>query len=176
MSNYQLGKLMQMAGGLRSRKRIQKTVHLLQCAGCDFGLDFRLHYYGPYCSALAERLDWMASNSILDETRELTQVGTQYNYSLNETLQSSLETYEQTPVGMAAKQKMEQFQGLLKKLEDTKPRMLELASTIVAFFQTNHDWEAAQVQAADFKAEKNDSQMMCEARRLAEEVVGFKDA
>ncbi len=176
MTDYQLAKVLQIAGGMRSRKRIQKTVHLLQCAGCDFDLDFRLHYYGPYSSALAERLDWMANNRILIETTQATEVGTQYNYELNETLSESLETYEKTPVGRVAKEEMEQFQELLEKLNDTRPRVLELASTMVAFFQVSQDWEAAQTQVADFKAEGKDSALMCEARYLAEVVVDFKDA
>ena len=49
MTTYQLAKLVLAMDGIHSRKRVQKTVHLLQAAGCDFDLDdFRLHFYGPY--------------------------------------------------------------------------------------------------------------------------------
>jgi uncharacterized protein YwgA len=175
MTNYQLAKLIQMAGGLPSRKRIQKTVHLLQCAGCNFDLDYRLHYYGPYSSALAERLDLLSRNGILVESEQPTEVGTQYNYELNGEVLAGLEAHEKTPDGARAKAKMEHFRTLLGELNQTKPRVLELASTIAAFYGPGHDWDAAQAQAADFKAESSDSPMMREARQLAEKVVGSRD-
>src|SRR3989304_6356762 len=82
-TNYKLAKLIQMAGGLRSRKRIQKKVHFLQCACCNFDLEYRLHYYGPYSSALAERLDLLSRNGILVEAEQATEVGTQDHYELD---------------------------------------------------------------------------------------------
>jgi hypothetical protein len=176
MTNYQLAKVIQMAGGLKSRKRIQKTVHLLQAAGCDFDLEYRLHYYGPYSSALAERLDVMSSKGILLESEQPTEVGTQYNYELRPELLESLESYEKTTEGGPAKAGIERFRGLLAKLREARPRVLELASTITFFYETGGDWELAQKQAADFKAESLESPMMREARQLAEDVVGFKDA
>ncbi len=176
MTNYQLAKLIQMAGGLRSRKRIQKTAHLLQCAGCDFGLDYRLHYYGPYSSTLAERLDLLSRNGILVESEQATEVGTQYNYELDSHALAGLEAYEATPDGASAKAEMEPFLGLLGELNQTKPRVLELASTIAAFYEPDHDWDAAQVRAAEFKAESADSPMMREARQLAEKVIGSRNA
>jgi uncharacterized protein YwgA len=175
MTNYQLAKLIQMSSGLRSRKRIQKTAHLLQCAGCDLDLDYRLHYYGPYSSTLAERLDLLSRKGILAESEQATEVGTQYNYELDSQARLSLEGYEATPEGTKAKAEMEQFRDLLDELNGTKPRVLELASTIAAFFEPGHDWGAAQAQAADFKAESPESPMMREARRLAEKVVGSRN-
>lgn len=172
ITNYQLAKLMLMAGGIPSRKRIQKTVHLLQCAGCDFGMEFRLHYYGPYCSALAERIDCLTSSGVFVETSQSTEVGTQYNYRLNEDLVPSLHEHEKSPEGVAARLDIERFQDLLQKLVATKPRVLELASTMAAFFQAERDWDTAQSQAAEFKAESTSSPVMREARRLAEEVIG----
>lgn len=176
MTNYQLAKLIQMAGGLRSRKRIQKTVHLLQCAGCDFGLDYRLHYYGPYSSTLAERLDLLSRNGILVESEQATEVGTQYNYELDAHALAGLEAYEATPDGTSAKAEMEPFLALLGELNQTKPRVLELASTIAAFYEPDRDWDAAQARAAEFKAESTDSPMMREARQLAEKVIGSRNA
>ncbi len=173
ITNYQLAKLMLMADGIPSRKRIQKTVHLLQCAGCDFGLEFRLHYYGPYCSALAERIDFLTSSGILVEKARPTEIGTQYDYHLNENTVASLHDHEKTPEGVAAKREVERFQDLLQKLVATKPRVLELASTMAAFFQTENDWDTAQLRAAEFKAEIASSHMMREARHLAEEVVSY---
>ncbi len=176
MTSYQLAKVIQMAGGLNSRKRIQKTVHLLQAAGCDFDLNYRLHYYGPYSPALAERLDLMSSKGILVESEQQSKVGTQYNYELQPELLESLESYEKTPGGEPAKLEIERFGSLLAKLKDVRPRVLELASTITFFYDTGRDWDLARKQTAGFKAESFDSPMMRKARQLAEGVIGFKDA
>ncbi len=68
MTRYQLAKLIALSGSISSRKRIQKTVQLLQTAGCDFKLDFTLHRYGPYSFELAGLMNEMTASGILEET------------------------------------------------------------------------------------------------------------
>jgi uncharacterized protein YwgA len=175
VTTYQLAKLVLMAGGLQSRKRVQKTVHLLQAAGCRFDLgDFRLHYYGPYSAELAETLDRMTAASLLMESTTETAVGKQYEYRFNNAFERSLTDYEQSELGESARAEIERYRPLLDKLRSTRPRVLELASTMVEFFESCRDWEVAQSQTAEFKAEGADSPMMHDARGLAEAVVGFK--
>ena len=176
MTNYQLAKLIQMASGLRSRKRVQKTAHLLQCAGCDLDLEYRLHYYGPYSATLAERLDLLSRNGILVESEQATDIGTQYNYELDSHARADVERFEATPEGAQVKAEMERFRTLLEQLNQTKPRVLELASTIVAFYERGGEWDAADAQAAEFKAENSGSPNMSEARQLAEKVIGSRNA
>jgi len=175
MTNYQLAKLILMAGGLQSRKRVQKTVHLLQAAGCPLGVDFRLHYYGPYSRELADTLDRMTRAGVLVETPRETSVGTQYDYKFEEQMRESLEAYERTPRGQAAKEEMERHEPLLKRLCSTPPRVLELASTIVAFREAALGWDEALGETAEFKRESADSTAMDEARKLAHTVVGPGD-
>ncbi|NQT13139.1 MAG: hypothetical protein HQ582_10350 [Planctomycetes bacterium] len=175
MTKYQLAKLILMAGGLPSRKRVQKTVHLLQAAGCPFGLDFRLHYYGPYSAELAGILDRMTSGNILEETAQQTTVGTQYDYRFSEEMRESLESFEQTPAGQTAREEIERHQGLLTDLCATNSRVLELASTTVAFYMAGRNWDDAVKETADFKSESTDSRMMTEALELAQTVVGYDD-
>ncbi|MBN2476465.1 MAG: hypothetical protein JXB62_17760 [Pirellulales bacterium] len=172
MTNYQLAKLVLMAQGIESRKRIQKTVHLLQAAGCRFDLEFRLHYYGPYSSSLAEQLDRMTAADMLTETTQQIRVGTQYNYRLNETQQRSLEDFEKTADGQTAKRDMEDYRELLDLLRRQEARVLELASTMVAFRQAQRDWDRAAAETARFKNEPADAPPMTEARELAQNVVG----
>ena len=175
MTKYQLAKLILMAGGLKSRKRVQKTVHLLQAAGCALGVDFRLHYYGPYSRELADTLDRMTRADVLVETPQETQVGTQYDYKFEEQMRESLEAYERTPRGEAAKEEMETYEELLETLCDTRPRVLELASTIVAFREAGLGWDEALGETAGFKSEPTDSRAMDAARELAHTVVGPDD-
>jgi len=175
MTRYQLAKLILMAGGLDSRKRVQKTVHLLQAAGCPLEVEFRLHYYGPYSRQLAELLDRMSANEIIFERPESTQLGVQFNYRLNEQMRTSLESYELTADGQAAKDRIERYGELLKTLCDTRARVLELASTIVAFRETGAAWENALDEAAAFKSERTGTPLMTEACELAQKVVDYED-
>ena len=172
MTKYQLAKLILMAGGLRSRKRVQKTIHLLLAAGCPLDVDFRLHYYGPYSSELADLLDRMTDSGILRETEQPTEVGIRYDYELDEPMRESLEAYEQTAKGRAAKEEMATYEEVLNTLCKTGPRVLELASTIVAFREAGCSWEEALGEAAEFKREPTDSPNMSEAIDLARTVFG----
>lgn len=56
MTRYQLAKLVEWAGELRSRKRLQKVVYLLQAAGAPIEAEFTLHHYGPYSFDVAQLL------------------------------------------------------------------------------------------------------------------------
>jgi len=172
MTKYQLAKLILMAGGLRSRKRVQKTVHLLRAAGCPLDVDFRLHYYGPYSSEVADLLDRMTHSGILREREQPTEVGMRYDYELDEPMRESLEAYEQTAKGRAAKEEMATYEGVLHTLCETGPRVLELASTVVAFREVGCSRDEALGQAAEFKREPIDSSNMSEAMDLARTVVG----
>lgn len=167
MTKYQLAKLILMAGGLQSRKRVQKTVHLLQAAGCPLHVSFRLHHYGPYSADLAEQLDRMANSGFLQETS----VGPQYNYEFNDAMRESLEEFEKTSGGQSARQEMEECAPLLTRLCDTGPRVLELASTVVAFRQADQSWDDAVKETSDFKSEPTDSPTMIRAVDLAKEIV-----
>jgi len=164
-----------MADGLDSRKRIQKTVHLLQVAGCSLEVHFRLHYYGPYSADLADLLDRMTRSGILEETPQAVQVGTQYRYRFSEAMRQSFESYEATSRGQTAKAKMEKYQPLLKELCMTRPRVLELASTIAFYRQGKCVWENAAARTADFKNEAADSPTMTKALELAKRVFPSDD-
>jgi hypothetical protein len=171
MTKYQLAKLIDMAGGLKSRKRVQKIVHLLQAAGCPFDAEYRLHYYGPYSSEVAGVLDQLSAEEILVETSHSVEQGTQYDYSLNPRFQASIEQYEQTPAGQVAKADIENHADLFRELCDTPPKTLELASTIVAFFQGGLAWEKALEETTDFKNEPSSSNRMIAAQELAKRVI-----
>lgn len=50
-----LRKLVEVAGELEGRVRVQKTLYLLQCLGATevSGVPFRYHHYGPYSELVA---------------------------------------------------------------------------------------------------------------------------
>jgi len=172
MTKYQLAKLIAMAEGLKSRKRIQKTVHLLQVAGCPIDADYRLHYYGPYSSDVAELLDEMTANGLLEEkAEELTPGKQQYNYSLPENVRHSMEEFEQSERGDGATKEMTAFAPLLRDLCGQPAKTLEYASTIAYFVKVGRDWESAVEETAKYKNVTPASASLIHARELAERVV-----
>ena len=96
MNRYQLAKIVDWAGLLRSRKRMQKVVYLLQVAGCPLQADYILHHYGPYSQEVARLTDEMVRSALLDETSEATTVGEQYAYRLPEATRKKLEDAERS--------------------------------------------------------------------------------
>jgi len=121
MTKYKLAKLIAMAGGLRSRKRVQKMVYLLQSAGCDFDADFGLHYYGPYSRDVAELLDRLTSEEILIETPRRFDHGHQYDYQFNEKFEAGLELFETTPQGAAEKAGLDAYARGNRRVEVCRP-------------------------------------------------------
>src|SRR3954467_12838841 len=84
MNRYQLAKIVDWAGTLDTRKRMQKVAFLLQAAGCRLDAEYTLHHYGPYSQEVARLTDEMMQARILDERAESNMVGQQFSYSLNE--------------------------------------------------------------------------------------------
>jgi hypothetical protein len=164
MTKYQLAKLVALAGGLSSRKRVQKIVCLLQVAGMDFNLDFRLHHYGPYSAELAALLDEATQSGILFEEEQKNSVGTQYNYQLSPASERALDQLE--------KEAGNAIQGQLKSFESFKDQIavlvgveklwiLELGSTIAHYYSKSRDWGISMESACEFKkvsAQATDSQ------------------
>src|SRR5437879_386912 len=101
MTRYQLAKLVQWAGTLRTRKKLQKVVYLLKQAGCPLDDAFGLHHFGPYSSDVAERADEMTNIGLLHEERIGNLAGQQYNYTLTKDALSHLTALEATPQGKA---------------------------------------------------------------------------
>jgi uncharacterized protein YwgA len=172
VTNYQLVKIIEVAGGVRSRKKLQKVIHLLRAGGCPLDVSFRLHYYGPYSSALAEQLDRLAGTGVLEETVEETQLGKQFSYALTDKTRQQLAQYETTPAGRAAQENLTPHFDRMRQLIKTPPRVLELASTLAEYYAHERNWDAALRETADFKAEPPNSANMNEAKQLAQGIVG----
>jgi uncharacterized protein YwgA len=82
MTEYQLAKLVQMAGSLKTRKRLQKATYLLQAAGCPLAADFILHLYGPYSHEVAYLADALTARGVLREEETPLPAGREYTYEL----------------------------------------------------------------------------------------------
>lgn len=171
MTRYQLAKLLQWAGKLRTRKRLQKIAYLLQAAGCPLGDEFGLHHFGPYSKDVAERTDEMTKLGLLEEERVGNVAGQQYNYKLTENAEARLVTLEATPQGQALARELAPYEARAKELLGKDVRDLEVAATIAFFRKQGSDWREAVTQACNFKGLKPQDERVQRAEALARTVI-----
>jgi uncharacterized protein len=167
MTRYHLAKLVTWAGTLKSRKRLQKVVFLLQASGCPFGADFFLHYYGPYSEDVARLTDEMVRENLLIETSEGQAGFERYNYRLSEDTERQLTKLEADSRGEKMKAELAAFEVKAQTFLTAELKELEYAATIVYFHQQGNDWEASIREAVKFKKDE----AVKNALRLAQQAV-----
>ena len=171
MDRFHLAKLVQWSGQLRTRKKMQKVVFLLQAAGCPFDADFLLHHYGPYSSELAQLTDEMVRAGILEEECVGNMAGQQFNYRLLEAANRSLSEFESTPAGRQAAASLSKYEALARCLVGKDTPDLEVASTIAYFRSKGEAWEDALKRTCEFKRVALGSPVVQRAEAIAKQVL-----
>ena len=151
MTRFQLATLVSWASPLKTRKRLQKVVFMLQAAGCRLDTDFTLHHYGPYSEDLARLTDEMVRQGFLEEQEEENGRGKQYSYRLPAPVQRQLDELEKSERGRELAEALVPFELQAKELLAADLKTLEYASTISFFRSIGDDWDAAVKSAAAFK-------------------------
>ena len=166
MKDYWLAKLISCVEEVDSRKRLQKTVYLLQLHGSPLVCDYILHYYGPYSFELASLIDQLNGGGIIKETLEpLAPGAVRYRSVITDSGKRALEEFEQTDKGRELRGQIEPFLGQFEDLNEQDPWVLELAAT-VAFYHED-DWSEAQRKTALFKKVPESDQKLRQAAALA---------
>jgi len=171
MTRYQLAKLVEWAGTLNSRKRLQKAVFLLQASGCPFDAEYTLHHYGPYSQEVARLSDEMVQVGLLEETSEPNQVGVQYSYALTENAASEMAQLQKTPQGKRLGRPLAPFEAKARGLLNTDLWLLEVASTIVYFRKQGHSWSDSVERTCKFKNLTASTVVVTKAEGLAHQFV-----
>lgn len=172
MTPYQVAKLVSWAGTLRTRKRLQKVVYLLQSAGCEaMDADFILHHYGPYSAEVATLADQMSAAGLLEESAEPNAAGMAYSYSLTEKAKALMVGLEADARGQAMLAKLSPFEALARRLVGSDLSLLGHGSTVVYFFRHTHDWDQALAGACSFKRLEKGSGTACSALDFAKTVM-----
>ena len=171
MNRYQLAKIVDWAGTLETRKRMQKVVYLLQVAGCPLGADYTLHHYGPYSQEVARLTDEMVQAGILTEMATRNAVGQQFSYSLSDSARGNLAVFESSPTGQAQAAQLDDFLSGKRWLLEQDLKELEYAATIVFFRKQGHAWPSAIDKMCQFKGLTNGGQVVERADALARRVV-----
>lgn len=171
MTRYQLAKIVDWAGTLHSRKRMQKVAFLLQTKGCPIEADFALHHYGPYSQEVSRLSDEMVQGKILEEQAVPNKAGQQYSYRVSEDARRQIAEFEAHTDGSLQLGKLAPFEGLARQLLQTELRELEVASTIVFFRKQGHDWPVAVEKTCQFKGLPPGTSFLQKTEELARQIV-----
>jgi uncharacterized protein YwgA len=161
VNDYWLAKLICSVNEVDCRKRLQKSIYLLQLADCPLKCEYILHYYGPYSFELAGLIDQLDNAGIIHEEP----LGTRYKVSITDTGRNVLSDFEKSQIGKTYSQKIKSFVTLFQELSKENVRVLELAATIAYFH--NGDWDKAKKQTAAFKNVRPDDGKLLKAEDLA---------
>lgn len=171
MNRYQLARIVDWAGTLDTRKRMQKVVYLLKVAGCPLDAEYTLHHYGPYSQEVAQLADEMVRAGILIEEAGSNPVGQQFSYHLAEKIRKDLAEFEATDRGRAAAETMRRSEDLARRLFKADLKDLEYASTAVFFRKQGHDWPEAIEKMCQFKGLAPGGRSVERADALAREII-----
>jgi uncharacterized protein YwgA len=171
VNRYHLAKLIEIAGQIDTRKRMQKIVFLLQAAGCPFEADFFLHRFGPYSQDVARLTDELVSAGILEELASENAMGRQFAYKLSRVGEAQLHALEQKPSAHAARKTLDAFADLVRELVIANLRELEVASTIAYCHLASKNWENAKLSGCRYKNVDPDSDFAAKAEALARSVL-----
>ena len=171
MTRYQLAKIVDWVGTLKSRKRMQKVVFLLQAKGCPIEADFNLHHYGPYSQELSRLCDEMVQANILVERSSPNVAGRQYSYEVTRDARDRVVEFEAHTEGSLQANRMAPFEGLAHELLHADLRELEIASTVVFFRKQGFAWPVAVRKTCEFKNELPGTLLMNESEELARRIL-----
>jgi uncharacterized protein len=145
--------VVETAGKVEGRKRLQKMVHLLQVAGVNVPAEFRIHHYGPFSDELASVAGSMVLEGELEEEAE--PVGPydtyQYLYSAPSSGRSRINS---------------EMKALIQTLDRYSTVELEVASTIAFFEEQGHDRQEAIEQTKSIKPRKTTARVLRQAEEI----------
>ncbi len=163
MTPLQLARIVEWAGTLHSRKRLQKVVYLLQTLRCPIEAEYTLHHYGPYSADVARLTDQMTQAGLLIETAEPGPGGPQYSYRLSETSKAQIQALHERP---GFQDDILAFKEVTRRLLKYNPRELEIASTVVYFRRQGDALDAATEHTAAFKSIDPEGELMGRALEI----------
>ncbi len=139
---YALLKLFEEVQRVKGRKKLQKTVYLLQISGIPFNMKYKYHYYGPYSAELQSQVDALVDYSLLMEKNN----GDAYIYEITDKGREFIQKY---------REKSDDDISLPIELIDYilayPATVLELASTYAYLIDMGYTNEMARTKALELK-------------------------
>ena len=132
--------LVQELGQIEGRKKFQKIVHILQCAGAPFDERFEFAQFGPYSSTLKAEIDHLDVFEILSEEQR----GNTYVFSSGKRLPELREA------GLLSESPA--WTGFAKGLNGKSASELEALSTTLFLLERGYQGEALDAKFEELKA------------------------
>lgn len=115
--------LLKDATEIRTRKKLQKIVYLLQRKGAPFDENFSLHHYGPYSPELQIEVDQLDEADLIDQEFKADS----YFFRLTGKGETFIEKEISHVIGV------HELKDLIRNLNALEPHILEMMATIVYF-------------------------------------------
>ncbi len=119
---FQLAALFKAVTEIEGRKKLQKTVHILQEFGVPFGVSYGYHHYGPFSEQLQDCLQTAQYDSLIHETEVAGQPPT-FRFRADERLTRLWQLHGNNA--------LPQWAEFATELNRKSPRDLETISTLV---------------------------------------------
>jgi uncharacterized protein YwgA len=132
--------LVQELGQIEGRKKFQKIVHILQCAGAPFDERFEFAQFGPYSGTLKAEIDNLDVFEILHEEQK----GNTYVFS------SGKRFPELKEAGLLSESPV--WSGFANKLNGKSASELEALSTTLFLLERGYQDEALDAKFQELKA------------------------
>jgi len=132
--------LIQELGQIEGRKKFQKIVHILQCAGAPFDERFEFAQFGPFSSTLKAEIDCLGAFGILEEESK----GNTFVFSKGERFSDveSAGLWNGSP----------NWSGFAQALNGKSARELEALSTTLYLLDRGYNGEALETKFGELKA------------------------
>lgn len=132
--------LIQELGQIEGRKKFQKIVHILQCAGAPFDERFEFAQFGPFSSTLKAEIDCLGVFGILEEESK----GSTFVFSKGERFSEIEEAglWTGTPV----------WSSFARALNEKSASELEALSTTLYLLDRGYSGEALETKFGELKS------------------------
>jgi uncharacterized protein len=142
--------LLEQAGEIVGRKKLQKMVYITQKLQYDFNQKFQFHFYGPYSEELTLEVEELCQFGFLQEILEDKGNYNVYRYSITDKGKEFLQ-HVKADVG--------NLEPILHKMNESSARFLELVSTVLYFEKLSKAEVREKIQTLKAKSNYSDEEI-----------------
>jgi uncharacterized protein len=142
--------LIEHAGEVIGRKKLQKILYILKKLDYPFQEKFQFHFYGPYSEELSLRIEELCNLNLMNEVKEEKGGYHQYRYTLTQEGERFLSHYEI---------EMPDVESFIGTLNEQNSRFLELVSTLLYFDELTQELLIEKVKVVKQKQNYSDEEI-----------------
>lgn len=141
-STYCLLSILGSVERVKGRKKLQKTLHLLESSGADVPFKYEYHFFGPYSAELQEEVNFSVQQGFIEETK----IDETYVYTITEKGRKFKERLD-----ASGDYQFNLDDELLNSLSHESSQFLEMVSTYAFLIESGYKPEEAKIKAVELK-------------------------